>query len=186
MPAAVATSEPDSVTAGETIAWIKALADYPASSFTLKYALQRAGADLISITSTASGAAHAVLVAATASLLWTPGPYVWTSFTEGAGSTRYTVERGIISVLASPLAALGSTHATRTLALIEAALEGRIPRGLESTNIDGQQLDRMPIADLEKLQVRYKFKVQGEETNARIAAGLGNRRQIFGRFTRAT
>ena len=77
-----------------------------------------------------------------------------------------------------------TTHAERMLALIEAALEGRIPRGLESTNIDGQQIDRIPIVQLETLRQKYRAERKGEIAAANAAAGIRPRRTIGIRFVR--
>ena len=75
-----------------------------------------------------------------------------------------------------------TTHAERMLALIEAALEGRIPRGLESTNIDGQQIDRIPIAQLHALRVKYRTERASEIAAANAAAGIRPRRTLSIRF----
>lgn len=170
--------------------WTKSLPDYPATSYVLKYALQLAGqASLITITSTASGSAHAVSVPLATSALYTPGTYTWTSYAQDdadAPTVRYPVERGTLGILPSPLAAQPSTHATRSLALIEAAIEGRIPNGLESTNIDGQQLDRIPVMELQRMRAIYASLVSTEANRAAMAAGLPNRRYVFQRFTRAS
>lgn len=186
MSAPIPTTEPTTITAGETLEWTKTVPDFPATTHTLKYALQKAGQTaLIAITATASGSDYAVAVAASVTVLYTPGVYTWTSYVE-SGATREVVERGSVTILPAVTTAQASTHATRTLALIEAAIEGRIPNGLESTNIDGQQLDRIPMMDLMRLRSVYQNLVAQEANRAGIAAGLGNRRNHFARFTRPT
>lgn len=181
----VPTSEPTRFTAGETLAWTKQLTDYPAGTYTLKYALQAVGAALITITATASGTDHAVTVTAATTANYAPGVYTWASYAEsgsGASLERYLIERGEFTILPNPLAALGSTHASRTLALIEAALEGRIPRGLETTSIDGQSLSRMPIAELHRLRDKYRREVLAEKAASQAVAGIRPRRTIGIRF----
>lgn len=177
----IPTTEPQSITAGETVAWTKTLPDYPATAWTLKYALQASGKELITLTAAASGAAHAITVAAATSAAYAAGVYVWTAYVE-QGSTRTTVARGTVTIAASPLAALGSTHNTRMLALIQAALEGRIPNGLESTDIDGQRIDRTSVEILEALERKYQARVQAEQFAAQSAAGIKKRRTIGIRF----
>jgi hypothetical protein len=180
----IATSEPTTITAGDTLQWTKALPDYaPADGWTLHYALDY-GTTHIGITAGTSGTSHFVNVAAAITADYTPGSYVWTSYVTNTGGDRFTVERGSLTIFSNPASAASASHAERTLALIEAALEGRIPRGLEKTNIDGQELERIPIKDLEALQVRYQQKVAAEQARARIRAGLGNPRNSFARFTR--
>ena len=70
-----ATLEPSRVTAGDTITWLRSLADYPASAgWVLSYTLINSAAK-ISITATASGADHLVTVAAATSAAYTPATY---------------------------------------------------------------------------------------------------------------
>jgi len=184
MPAAVPTSEPATLNAGDTWAWTKSLPDYPAPGYILKYALQLQGQPVITLTATASGTAHAIAVAAAVTANYAPGAWRWTAYAEGAGNTRYTIARGTLSILPSALAPLGASHAVQMLSLIEAALVGRIPAGLETTNIDGQELIRIPIASLHLLRSKYQSEVAAESNAAAMAAGRPNRRTIFARFTR--
>jgi hypothetical protein len=183
MPAQVPTSEPSSITAGETLSWTRDESDYPATSWTLKYALQAPGRPVITITATADGSTHVVGVTADISSRYAPGSYLWTKFAE-QGSTRNILAHGQVTVLPSPLANLGKSHAERMLALIEAALIKRVPAGLETTNIDGQELSRIPIAELERLRIRYRAEVASEQNAAGLAAGLPNRRTVFTSFRR--
>jgi hypothetical protein len=180
--APIPSSEPQTLTAGETWVWTQTLSDYASTDgWTLKYALQARGQSLISIAASASGAGYLVNVAAATTVAYVAADYIWTAFVEKAAE-RYEVERGSITVLPSPLAAFGTTHASRTLALIESALEGRIPRGLEQTNIDGQALSRIPIADLFRLRSYYATLVAAENNKLALASGLPNRRNSFSRF----
>ena len=182
MPAAL-TSIPETLTAGETIDWLLTYSEFPATGYTLKIALQIPGtATIVTLTATASGSAHAVNVVAATTAAYVAGVYIATVFAE-AGAARHLVERRSLSILPSPLAALGTSHATRTLTLIETAIEGRIPRGLENTNIDGQQIDRIPIADLHRLRDRYRREVAMERDAANARAGVPVRRTIGIRFT---
>jgi hypothetical protein len=75
-----------------------------------------------------------------------------------------------------------TTHAQRMLALIETALEGRIPRGLENTIIDGQQLDRIPLTQLHALRQKYRAERANEIAAVNAAAGTPVRRTIGIRF----
>ncbi len=181
----IATTEPKSITAGDTLAWTKSLPDYPASLFVFKYALQLPGLPRFGITATAAGEAHAV-VAAKVTANYQPGVYIWIGYAEGISTgTRYTIARGVLNILPSPLAELATTHAGRMLALIELAFEGGIPRGLETTNIDGQELVRIPIEHLEALGSKYRQRVKNEQLEAKAAASLPGRRTIGIQFVKA-
>lgn len=75
-----------------------------------------------------------------------------------------------------------NTHAARTLALIEAAIEGRVPAGLSMTIINGQNITRIPLEQLCKLRNEYRAEVRAEVDAARIASGLPSRRNSFTSF----
>ncbi len=79
---------------------------------------------------------------------------------------------------------MADSHAVTTLALIEAAIEGRIPRGLEQTSIDGQLITRITIPQLMALRLQYKAEVAAEVDAARIASGLPSRKTMLARFPR--
>ena len=183
MPAQIPSDEPDQITAGTTVYWTKYFPGYPASQFALKYSLQRVGG-IITIAAAQNGTGDDFLISLDAITTgnYPPGCYTWTAYVE-EGASRTGLARGTMSVLPSPLMALGTTHATRMLALIEAALEGRIPNGLENTNIDNQEIQRIPIAKLSQLQRIYQAKVANEQNSAATRAGLPNRRNVFARFT---
>jgi hypothetical protein len=87
-------------------------------------------------------------------------------------------------VLGNPAIALGGTHATRTLAIIEAALEGRLPRGLETYVIDGQSIAKIPLETLHRMRSYYADEVFNEYAQDRINRGLSNPRNVFARFRR--
>jgi hypothetical protein len=179
--------EPLSITAGDTVAWTRALGDYPASAgWTLNYTL--AAATVLDaeepITFVAAtgvdGISYAVNVPASATVNWAPGRYLLAGYVVNSAipPQRFTVARGSIQILPNPVLASATTHAQRALSLIEAALEGRLPRGLEDTTIDGQQLVRMAIRDLAALREKYRAEVYNERRAAAAAAGVSTRRTI--------
>lgn len=186
MPASVPNSEPEVFTAGETVAWSRLFPGYDSATYTLKYALQAYGKSLINITASAGeDSGFQVSLDAATTAAYAPGCYVWTAFMESNGGTvRTIVARGTVSIQQSPLAAFGPTHSSRMLALIEAALEGRIPNGLESTDIDGQRIDRIPVEALVRIRDKYAAKVKLEQTAAAASLGKRPRNSIGIRFTR--
>ena len=191
MSAPVPTTEPQTIVAGDTLTFTKAIANYlPSDGWTLNYSLQGAtlagsNSGLIEFDSdTNTGSVYEISVAASTTDDWAPGDYRWTAYVTGGSSERYTVGTGTLTVLPDPASAVPTSHAVRTLALIEAALEGRIPRGLEQTIIDGQTLIRIPLPELSRLRDKYRAEVRAEHNAARIAAGLPSRRNSFARFRR--
>jgi hypothetical protein len=192
MSAPVPTTEPQTIVAGDTLTFTKTVANFtPADGWALNYSLQGktlagswSGSPITFSSSTNTGTTWTVLVAKTTTATYAPGDYRFTAYVTGGSSERYTVGTGDISVLPDPSAAVPTSHAVRTLALIEAAMEGRIPRGLHETIIDGQTLIRIPIPELSRLRDKYRAEVLAEQNAARIAAGQPSRRNSFARFRR--
>jgi hypothetical protein len=176
--------EPQSITAGDTLSWSRVESNYPPSAgWTLNYALQglngQASSSQINFAAGGSGNTFSVNVAAATSGQWPAGAYTWTAFVTNAGSGRHTIGRGSISILPDPQKAVPQTHARRALALIECAIEGRIPRGLENHTIDGQTITKIPLAQLVSLRDKYRAQVLLEPT-----PGRKPRRTIGIRFVR--
>jgi hypothetical protein len=108
----VPTTEPTSVTAGDTLTWRRSLPDYPASAgWVLSYALANADG-LITITATADGDDHLVSVAAATSAGYLPGEYAWQSYVTKSAD-RYMVDRGALTILPN-LATQGAGFDLRT------------------------------------------------------------------------
>jgi len=184
MPA-IPSIEPTIIVAGDTVQWTKSIPDYPATDgWTLTYDFQLPGstASPITFNASSSGAGYSVTLAKGTTDDWTtPGDYLWTS-TVGNGTARHTVERGTVTIVSDPAAAYGATHATRTLAIIELALEGRLPRGLEMYTIGGQQVQRISSEALSRLRDKYKAEVKAEIDAARVASGLASHKTMWARF----
>ena len=191
MPGA-ATLEPSTITAGDSLAWSRTLTDYPASAgWTLHYGAACtspvANALTFDATVAADDTSYQVTIAPEQTAAWLPGRYLWSAFVTRSAPTaeRHTLFRGEFQVLPDPAAtAVALGHAQRSLTLIEAALEGRIPRGLEETTIDGQQISRIRILDLHALRQKYRLEVMELERAASAAAGVKRSPMIYVRFRR--
>lgn len=181
--AAIPTSEPTTVNAGDTIRWTKTLADYPASSgWVLTYTLLNASSK-ITITATASGNDHAVNVAAATSAAWTAGDYAWRAQVALAGDV-FTVGEGRMTVAPSFGAATLDTRssARKALEAVEAYLADPSNLTAAKYQIAGRSLDRFPLTDLWKHRDRLRFEVAREDAATRAAAGLPDTRRVFVRF----
>jgi hypothetical protein len=179
----IPTTEPASVTAGDTIQWTKALPDYPASAgWVLSYAFT--GPGNISITSTASGDDHAVTVTAANSADWVSGSYIGQAYvTKAATSERYTVATGLQLTVAANLAtASGLSWARRCLAAIQAVLEGKAGSDLLSTRINDKELRKYTPAELIPLYRFFEQEVAREDQAAKVAAGLSSGNRVLVRF----
>lgn len=186
---AIATTEPTSVIAGDTIAWTRSFADYPAPTYVLKYRLLNA-AGKIDITASASGTDHAVAVTAATSAGWTAGNYDWLAWVEkGSGPTaeRYSVDEGRITV--EPNRAALSTWDGRSsarkiyealLSAYETAAAGRAYVG--EYEIAGRRMKFNAKADW-LLELDYwKAQISAEDRAAAIANGIGAGNRLLVRF----
>ncbi len=185
MPAPIPTTEPPSITAGDTAAWTRSLSDYPASdSWVLAYALVNASSK-VTVTSSASGDDHAVSVAASTTAAWVPGTYSWQA-TVTKGSDRYTVGTGQITILPNLAAAtlLDTRSAARkALDAADLALANYGAKAyLQSYEISGRSQRFHDPGAFMAWRDKLKAEVRREENAAAIAAGRRPRNQILARF----
>lgn len=187
------TTEPKTITAGDTIAWSKTLTLYPADAFALNYTLQPlAGGSPITVSATPDGTTHAITISAATSADFLPGEYRWYSYvTDLATSTeRHSIAAGTITVAPNPLAFTTTTdlrtHARKTLDAIEAVLEGRASESQAEYSVSfggsSRSAKSIPIAELLQLRSHYAVEVRREEQAEAIAAGLGGGNRILTRF----
>lgn len=184
----VPTTEPLVVTAGDLVTWKRSLPDYPANDgWVLSYALTKSSVR-ITFSSTASGADHLVSVAAATSAAWTAGAYLIQGYvTKAATSERYRVFEANIEILTNLAAQSsgydGRSHAKKVLDAIEAVLESRASKTVQSWSGLEQSFSLIPTAELLTMRDKYRAEYQAEQAASNIARGLGNKRNVFVRFT---
>ena len=166
MIVATQTAEPTELRAGETWTWTRELPEYPPSDgWSLRYAVtDLSGAPVLQVTAAVEGSSYAVRVEASQTALVKPGRYTLAGRVERTdpAEVRY-VYVGELTVLPDPFGGTDvRTHAERMLALIDAALEGRIPADAERITINGRSLDRIPIRELRRLRGIYAAQVRAE------------------------
>jgi hypothetical protein len=163
---------PAEIRAGLTFKFRDLCTAYPADGgWVLKVAIR--GPSVINLTSTADGATHVLAADAATTAGWLGGTYAWAARYEdgsevvdaGAGTLIVLPDLGAVSQ-----AMVATSHAERTLALIEAAIEGRIPKDQESYKIGNRELTRIPMAELVKLRSHYRAEVARER---RVRGGFG-------------
>lgn len=109
---------------------------------------------------------------------WAPGSYFWHELSELAGDRR-TLDSGQTQVLpditavAAPFDA--RTYSRRMVDAIEATLEGRVTKDVESYQIRGRSLTKIPVAELIVLRDKFKLEARRED----IAAGLIPARRLI-------
>ena len=183
-----ATSEPSAIVAGDTAAWTKSLADYPATAWTLKYRAVKSGA-YIAITATASGSDHAISVSAATTAAYTAGIYDVQGWVEnGAATERYTVYTGRLEVKPN-LAAQTDYDARSTARKIYDALvvqyQTHVTNGqafVGEYEIGGRRMKFDNKADWIKTIGYWKAQVAAEDRAANIAAGREPGNRLLVRF----
>jgi hypothetical protein len=174
--AEIPSTEPAALRIGDTWKWTKSLADYPATSWTLKYRFKTAAGGF-EVTASASGSDHAITVAATTTAALAAGDYGWLAWVE-SGAEKYTVGAGTVELLPDYRAADATaglddrSHARKMLDALEAWLESRDPAVAEY-EIAGRRMKYVPLPELVRLRQRYATEVANEVAAAKIAAGLG-------------
>lgn len=181
------TTEPGTLYTGDTWAWTRTLANYPASAgWVLKYTLINA-AGRINITGTASGDDHAISVAATTTAAYAAGTYTWQAFVEKA-SERFTVGNGTVIVrLGLSSGSDGSDQRTTAQKAMEDALAAlaayTASRGMVAEyEIAGRKMKFRSLDEVRKLVNFWRREVQNEIDAENIRRGLGTSRKIFTRF----
>ena len=177
--------EPSRVTAGDTITWLRSLADYPASSgWVLSYTLINSAAK-ITITATASGDDHLASVAAATSAAWAAGTYTWHAAVTKAAE-RYTVGTG--QMVVAPNLAAASTFDTRTSARIaldavNTALQTYGAKAyMQAFEIAGRRQQFHTPGEFLAFRSKLQAEVAREDNATRLAAGLAPKNQLQVRF----
>lgn len=169
-PASIPTTEPTRAIAGDTWRWNRSVADYsPASGWALTYAFRGAGKLDVAGVANAANNGWEMTVAASATAALKAGVYEWVAYVTKSGE-RYTVDAGRVTVQPNfALANAGDrqSHAERTLAVIEAAIEGRLTADMEEYQIQGRAVKRIPMALLQTLRNRYAFEVTRQRAGGR-------------------
>lgn len=174
------SSEPTQFRAGDTVLWSKSLADYsPADSWVLKYKFVGSAGKSDDITATVSGDAWVVTVAKTVTAALAAGIYTLIGWVE-KGTERYTVAETTVQILTNIAIASAATdtrsHARKTLALIEAAIESYAVRPVEQLSIAGRTWTRPSLETLNRLRSKYAKLVRREVEKERRAKGLPAKR----------
>jgi hypothetical protein len=147
---------PSLITAGTTVKFQRVFTDYPAGNgWTYTFAL--AGPASLSKAGTPDGDAFEVTLATVETAGLPHGGYRYSELVSKAGEV-FEVGRGVLEVQLDLATAQGNSalsHAERTLLVIEAALEGRLPSGMETYQIAGRAVSKMKIKELMELRGLY-------------------------------
>lgn len=181
--------EPTSFTAGDTLAWTRSLADYPASAgWVLAYRFI-SPTSKFDITGTASGDDHAIAVAAATSAAYVVGTYSWQGFVTKAAE-RHTVGTGVCEVLPN-LAAIAAagydnrTPARKALDALNAGLETFGSNAhVQGYVVEGREMKYRTFADFMAARDRLVQEVAREDAAQRARAGLPGKNRLRVQFRR--
>lgn len=161
MSAPLHYSMPASFHSGETVKLSLSYGDYPASGgWTLK--LYLAGASIANFSGTPTDTGFAVTLSAAATTLLEPGNYKWRTVVT-SGSESYVADDGVVAVGANIIEQVAGGMQSveeKHLNIIEALLTGRLETDMESYQIAGRAVTRIPIRELLELRATFKRTVE--------------------------
>lgn len=160
------TNLPDQFAAGTTVSYRRRLTDYPASAgWTLRVHL--AGASVLAKTAAANGDDYLVTIEATDTEGDFPaGLYKWVERVSNAGGEVYEVGRGTVTILPNLAEATEGSEQEwieRAIAMLRAHIEGRLPVGMESYQIAGRVVAKMPIKEAVSLLSSLESRLAGRK-----------------------
>lgn len=189
--ATIPTTEPEKITAGDTVKWYKSVTDYTPDTATLTYRFvpqftdsSDAAIDPTSVTGADnSDDRWLVTVSAAVSGALDPGDYKWYAQIID-GTEVYTVDSGTFTVFPDPTATSydARTHVKKTLDAINAVIEGKATKDQEAWTVEGRSVSRYSFESLMALRDKYQVYYREELAAEKIARGLGGGRNIRVRF----
>lgn len=164
---------PSQIRAGDTVRFTRNYSDYPvADGWALRFSV--AGEGKLGVDATTSGSDFLVTLTATQTKELGAGSYRW-ALTATLSGARYTVEEGVLSVLADvENASAGTlrTHDEQVLALLEAEILARAGSDHTEYTVDGRSLKREDITVLNAWADRVRARIGRKRRGTiRMAAG---------------
>lgn len=180
----VPTSEPTQCIAGDTWQWTAQFADYPTSEAgTLTYGFTGPATFALTSVCTIVGDSYSVTVPAATTAAYAAGTYQWAAYITLAG-VRHTARVGTMYVAPNlaTITGVNQSHAAKMLALIEAELEARVTgasaggeASIESYQIAGRSVSKIPTKELETMRGRYRWAVYCEQHPGSLGPSVGVR-----------
>lgn len=180
-----ASFEPQTLAAGDTLSFLKALGAYLAGAgWALEYELSGPTGNY-EFTSAASGNSHLCTVAAAVTATWLPGEYELIGAAVNAASgERVQIYQGRFVVTPNVLAgeAAAQTHAQKMLTLIQTVQLGKAGHDILESDIEGSHIKRLSPEEL-RAEYNYWKTIRAEEVaTERAAQGLPSKRKLVPRF----
>jgi hypothetical protein len=188
LPTAIPRSEPDTLSAGDSIWFEKFFGSYlPQDGWQLEYVIRGdVGGQPISFASTPNNDYHLLTVPEATTATWVPGPYVLQGFAVNAANNwRHEIYYGEFTIYPNgqgPDTAPVTTHAQRMIPLLEASLEQLAVMTVENSNVEQQELQRVKRKDLEDQLARNKEIRANEVGHENIRSGRPSGNKIVSQF----
>ncbi|TRZ51087.1 hypothetical protein D4S03_05635 [bacterium] len=174
---------PETIFAGDSLSWTESAGEYPAPTWTMRYAIR--GASKLNLVSTPAGTDHKFSVPYWSTYLQ-PGIYAWQSYVTDVTGARHTIASGSIHIrtnlVAQDVGFDGRSHAQKVLDAIEATMEGRASKAQGSVQINNRQIQYLKPEELVKWRSFYKAEVAREKTAEKVAQGEEPGNRILTRF----
>jgi hypothetical protein len=178
-------NEPRILRAGDVSTWSESFAEFPATSgWTLSYRLLGA-INYSAVNAVANGDGFDVTFSSSETSKYSPADYLLVGYV-AKGAERHTISETSITVKGDVLTEAGGgdtrSHARRTLALIEAAIESYASRPVDEITIAGRTVRRPSLAALLSFRSRYQYFVKQEEMKERADKGADPGGSVLWKF----
>lgn len=179
MARTIPTTEPSRVVSGDSWEWDRTLADFPPSGgWKLSYALRgpvdvdlsygSAAGDSVN----ANGETYEVRVASTVTAALTAGTYRLVGRVTDDTDT-FVVYDSALYVEANPADPVNeATQAEQDLAVVEAAIAGRLSADRQSYQINGRAIEHIAIQELYQIRNRLRAEVWRERNPGKLSPGV--------------
>lgn len=163
------TAMPERFPAGTTVEYTRTFADFtPAGGWALR--LHLAGASVLSKSAAPSGDSFVVTLTASETAKLAAGTCRWVERVTHGDGRLLDVASGSVVVTADLAAARAGdlqSWEEKTLAIVEAALAGRLTSDIESYQILGRAVSKIPAKDLLRLRGELRATVSAQRNRGR-------------------
>ena len=154
-------SPKSSLYAGDSSSWTSSFTDYPATTWEAIIIFQKHGFDPVKLIATASGTDFSFTFPAEKSALMEPGKWNW-AIRVTKTTDSVTASIGITVIRPNPERVYEPTYYEKCLNLVKDAIENRLVDVQETISILGQDITKVPVNELHRLQHYYQAQVNKE------------------------